>query len=102
MFGAGRAGSFLVSALAIDRLRAGEAPNIKDLAMTVRTQRPGAIETLPQYTYIHVIALTYSLKHVVNQTLKGKIEKMIVQLETFASEKLAEEDEEDSMTTAEN
>ncbi|CAI2314150.1 unnamed protein product [Caenorhabditis sp. 36 PRJEB53466] len=100
-FGAGRAGSFVVSAAAIEKLRAGEAPNIKDIMVAVRGQRPGAVETFPQYIFAYVIALTYSLKHVTNP-LKAKIEKMIGVLEQFAFEKQTEEDEEDSATTAED
>uniref|UniRef100_A0A8R1IBQ8 Tyrosine-protein phosphatase domain-containing protein n=2 Tax=Caenorhabditis japonica TaxID=281687 RepID=A0A8R1IBQ8_CAEJA len=94
-FGAGRAGSFIVAALAIEKLRAAEIPNIRDLAVLVRNQRPGAIETFPQYVFSHIIPLTYSLKHVMSATLKAKVEKLISQLEQFAFEKMTEDDDDE-------
>ncbi|CAL2028468.1 unnamed protein product [Caenorhabditis brenneri] len=98
-YGAGRAGAFFVGALAIEKLRSGEAPNIKDIAHSVRSQRPGAIETLSQYVFSHVIALYYSLKHIKDVGLKARVEKFISQLEQFACEKMSEEDDDDSNST---
>lgn len=111
-YGAGRAGSFLVGVQAIEKLQAGDAPNIKvfslflnesnkiiqEIAMSIRSQRPCAIETLPQYVFTYIIALTYGLKHVKDPVLKSKTEKVISQLEQFACEKMMEEDEEDNTT----
>lgn len=101
-YGAGRAGAFLVGALAIEKLRNGEQPNIKEIAQMVRSQRPAAIETLSQYIFSHIIALYYGMKHVKDGELKTKIQTLISQLETFGAAKMVEEDEDESNTTNSN
>ncbi|ULU14181.1 hypothetical protein L3Y34_016599 [Caenorhabditis briggsae] len=94
-YGAGRPGSFLVGALAIEKLRNGDVPNIKDIAILVRSQRPGAIETFSQYMSTYIIALYYGQKHVKDGELKSKLSNLISQLETFATSSMKEEEDDD-------
>lgn len=93
-YGAGRAGTFITGAIAIEKLRAGEVPDVKQIGLSIRAQRPSAIETLSQYMYSYIIAMTYGLKHVKEKELKEKVEKRIKELEAFGEEKQKEQDEE--------
>uniref|UniRef100_A0A1I7UZS2 Tyrosine-protein phosphatase domain-containing protein n=1 Tax=Caenorhabditis tropicalis TaxID=1561998 RepID=A0A1I7UZS2_9PELO len=70
----------------------------QEIAFSVRSQRPGAIETVSQYIFTYIIALHYSLKFVKDGGLKARIEKVISQLEQFGCEKMTEEDEDDNLT----
>lgn len=101
-FGAGRAGTFLTGAIAIEKMKQGEVPDIKQIASSVRSQRPSAIETLPQYIYSYIIALTYGSKQVKNEDLKGRIVKIIKEIEAFAQAKQEELDEETGVSVFES
>lgn len=58
-FGSGRACTFIGALYAIHQLNNGVEPNIFEIMKTIKQQRPGAIESFPQYSGVYAIVLDY-------------------------------------------
>ncbi|CAB3402221.1 unnamed protein product [Caenorhabditis bovis] len=84
--GAGRTGTFLAIIAVIQMFKTGTPFLIKEIGHSIRTQRPGGIDTRAQFIYIYVIALKYAHKNAKDKDLKSRIEALLKDLEKALNE----------------
>jgi len=83
--GVGRTGVFLGCHIALDRLRFGELPNVKETIRRIREERQGLVRTFEQYTFIYRVLLDILRSNLLQEispvsTLSSNNESMAVEV----------------------
>ncbi|CAD6186139.1 unnamed protein product [Caenorhabditis auriculariae] len=71
--GAGRTGTFLAISVAMYYFVQGVDVNIKEIVLSIRKQRPGAVDNLLQYCYIYTCVSTFILQNTKDAEIRKKL-----------------------------